>query len=228
MDNHQTNKGWIFFEVVLLLVALWFVLFLPAWTIDFYQAWMFWLPFSAAILYITIYFLKKNPKLISSRIKGGPIFEKEKKQKIIQLFSNIFWFLLFITPGIDHRFHWSNVPPHLVVIGDISVFLGLTIIFLALKENLFASGIIEKNKEQKVIMTGPYQIVRHPMYTGGLFLESCIPLALGSYWALLFSFLLFVKMIIRLFYEEKFLKENLPCYKKYCEKTPYRLIPYFW
>jgi protein-S-isoprenylcysteine O-methyltransferase Ste14 len=219
------NKA--FLGIVYLLVLLWLELFLPAWTLYFFQAWVFWLIYSISIIVITLYLIKKDIKLLETRMKASPLAEKEKSQKIIQIFGNIFWIFLVIVPGIDHRYHWSNVPFYLVIIGDIFVLLGFIIIFLSLKENSFASNIIEIDREQKVITTGLYRIIRHPMYLGGLLLLFT-PLALGSYWALSFSLLLCIKIVIRISYEEKFLLKNLPGYKEYCETTIHRLIPFIW
>jgi len=221
-------KSKAFLELVFLLVLLWLGLFLPAGTLDFFQAWAFWLIFSTSTIIITLYLLKKDIKLLETRIKISPLAEKEKSQKIIQIFSSIFWIFLYIVPGIDHRYHWSNVPLYLVIAGDICVLLGLIIIFLVFKENSFASSIIETDREQKVVTTGPYRIVRHPMNTGGLLLVLFTPLALGSYWALFFTLLLCIKIVIRLLYEEKYLMKNLPGYKEYYEKTRHRLIPFIW
>ena len=221
-------KGKAFLGLVFLLVLLWLGLFLPAWSLSFWQAWAFWFIFSISTIIVTVYLLKNDIKLLETRTKVGPTSEKEKSQKIIQFFASIFFISLAIEPGFDYRYHWSNVPLYLVLTGDIFVLLGFIIIFFVFKENSYASGIIEKDQEQKVITTGPYRIVRHPMYTGGVLLLISTPLALGSYWALLISFFLSVVIVIRLFYEEKFLMKNLPGYKDYCEKTRHRLIPFIW
>jgi protein-S-isoprenylcysteine O-methyltransferase Ste14 len=208
-SSNRKIKGKAFLGLVFLLVLLWFGLFLPAESLYFWQAWVFWLIFSSSTILVTVYLLKKDLKLLETRTKAGPVSETEKSQKIIQFFASIFFISLVIVPGFDHRYQWSNIPLALVVLGDIFVLLAFIIIFLVFRENSYASGIIETDREQKVITTGPYRIVRHPMYTGGLLLLLFSPLALGSYWALLFSVLLFVVIVFRLFYEEKFLKKNL-------------------
>ena len=228
---NATNRemgGKAFLGLVFLLVFLWLGLFVPAWSLYFWQAWSFWLIFSISTIFVTFYLLKKDLRLLETRTKAGPIAEAETSQKIIQMFASIFFIALVIVPGFDHRYHWSDVPVFLVVIGDIFVLLGFIIVFLVFRQNSFASGVIETEREQKVISTGPYRIVRHPMYAGGLLLLFSAPFALGSYWALPFTLLLFVVIVVRLLYEEKFLIQKLPGYKEYCEKTRYRLIPWIW
>jgi protein-S-isoprenylcysteine O-methyltransferase Ste14 len=227
-SSNRKIKGKAFLGLVFLLVLLWIGLFLPAWSLYFWQAWVFWFIFSSSTILVTVYLLKKDMKLLETRTKAGPSSEKEKSQQIIQIFASIFFISLIVVPGFDHRYQWSYVPLVLVVLGDVFVLLGFIIVFLVFKENSYASGIIETDRGQKVITTGPYRIVRHPMYTGGLLLLFFAPLALGSYWALLFSVLLFVVIVFRLLYEEKFLIKNLPGYKEYCEKTRYRLVPLIW
>jgi protein-S-isoprenylcysteine O-methyltransferase Ste14 len=226
-NNRQTKRK-AFAGLLFLLVLLWFGLFLPAWSLYFWQAWMFWLIFSVSTILVTFYLLKKDLKLLEARTKAGPTSELEVSQKIIQLFASIFFISLVLVPGFDHRYQWSNVPVVLVITGDVLVLLGFIIVFLAFKQNSYASGIIETDTAQKVITTGPYRIIRHPMYAGGLLLLFFAPLALGSYWALLFSLLLFIVIVLRILYEEKFLIQHLSGYKEYCEKTPYRLIPWIW
>ena len=214
--------------LVNLLVLLGIALFLPAGSLRFWQAWIFLLVFSAAVLVITLYFMKRDPQLIESRLRGGPTAEKEKSQKVIQSFASMFFIILFVVPGFDHRFRWSDVPPLLVILGDIFVALGFLIVFLVFKSNSFTSAIIEVNRGQGVISTGPYRIVRHPMYAGALLMCLFTPLALGSYWGLLSVPPMFFVISWRLVNEEKFLTRNLPRYDEYRKKTRFRLIPFVW
>ena len=179
--SNREIKGKAFLGLVFLLVVLWLGLFLPAWSVYFWQAWVFWLLFSISTITITVYLVKKDMKLLENRTKAGPTAETEKSQKIIQIFASVFFISLVIAPGLDHRYHWSIVPVFLVIIGDVFVLLAFLLIFFVFKENSYASGIIETDREQKVISTGPYRIVRHPMYSGGLLLLFSMPLALGSY-----------------------------------------------
>ena len=198
-----------------LIIALAASLFLPAWTLDYWQAWIFLAVFSMSVLAITRYLMKNDPKLLERRIHSGSRAEKERSQKRIQFFGAIAFIALFILPGLDHRFGWSTMPPYLVAAGDVLVTLGFLIIFLVFKENTFTSAIIEVSTEQEVISTGPYALVRHPMYAGALVMLFGVPLALGSWWGLLtFAPITFV-IVWRLIDEENFLAKNLPGYSEY-------------
>ncbi len=216
------------FGFVQLIVMLGLFLFAPAWSFNFWQAWVYLIIFVVSTAVITIYLWKKDPKLLERRVKAGPEAEKEKTQKIIQLFASICFFALLVIPAFDHRSRWSNVPLYIVIVGDVLVALGFFLVFLVFKENTFAAATIEVFPDQKVITTGPYSMVRHPMYTGGLIMLSGTPLALGSWWGLLILVPLTLIIVWRLLDEEKFLYKNLPGYKEYCQKTRYRLIPLIW
>ena len=211
-----------------LLISLAASLFLPAWTLYYWQAWIFLGVFSVSVLAITIYLIKKDPKLLERRINAGPGAEKEKSQKIIQFLASIAFIAVLVFPAIDHRFGWSTVPPYAVAAGDILVALGLLVIFFVFKENTFTSAIIEVGTEQKIISTGPYAFVRHPMYTGGLIMLLGVPLALGSWWGLFTIIPITLVIIWRLLDEEKFLAKNLSGYSEYQNKVRYRLLPFIW
>jgi protein-S-isoprenylcysteine O-methyltransferase Ste14 len=180
------------------------------------------------VLAITIYLIKKDPKLLERRINAGPGAEKEKSQKIIQFLAAIAFIAVIVFPAIDHRFAWSTVLPYAVAAGDILVALGLLVIFFVFKENTFTSAIIEVGTEQKIISTGPYAFVRHPMYTGGLIMLLGVPLALGSWWGLFTIIPITLVIIWRLLDEEKFLAKNLSGYSEYQNKVRYRLLPFIW
>lgn len=210
------------------IIMLGICLFGPAWSFNFWQAWVYSIIFVVSSAIITIYLWKKDPKLLERRVEAGPGAEKEKTQKIIQLLASMSFFALLIISSFDHRFGWSNVPLHIVVAGDILVVLGYFLTFLVFRENPFAAATIQVSADQKVISTGPYSIVRHPMYVGGLIMFSGTPLALGSWWGLLILIPITLIIIWRLLDEEKFLSENLPGYKEYCQKVRYRLIPLLW
>ncbi|MGH7203496.1 MAG: methyltransferase family protein [Candidatus Levyibacteriota bacterium] len=210
------------------IIALGLFLFLPAWTVFFWQAWVYWFSFSIAIVLITLYFIKHDPKLIERRLNVGPGAEKEKNQKLIQTITSVLFILLLITPGIEHHFSKLTISPFFVWLGNLFVLVGFYIIFLVFKENSYTSSIIETDKSQKVITTGPYKRVRHPMYLGALVLFLATPFALGSYMAFIFVLLMIIMLGIRLLDEEKYLKKHLKGYTDYCHKTRYHLIPYIW
>jgi protein-S-isoprenylcysteine O-methyltransferase Ste14 len=211
-----------------LVLVLWVVLFLPSWSLDYWQGWVYWVIFSSSVSAIAVYFLRSDPILIENRLKAGPAAEKEANQNLIQALLGIFFILLFVISALDHRFRWSNVLPLLSIAGDVLVVLGLLTIFLVFKENSYASGIIEVGEGQKVVSTGPYGVVRHPMYAGASLMLLFTPLALGSWWGLGAVLPMFPVLVVRLVEEEKFLAKNLPGYGQYTQKTRYRLIPFVW
>jgi protein-S-isoprenylcysteine O-methyltransferase Ste14 len=203
-------------------------LFLPAWTLDYWQAWVYLFVFSGSCAIVTLYFLKHDTELIKRRVKAGPTAEREKTQKVIQSLANVAFILGILLPGLDHRFQWSQVPFSLVLASDIFVLLGFIAVFFVFKENTYTSAIVEVDPDQKVISTGPYRLVRHPMYAGALVMFLFTPVALGSFWGVLGTIPLIVLIIFRLLDEEKFLAEHLSGYKEYCNTTRYRLIPRIW
>ena len=224
--KNLTAKSFVGLAQLLLIVAV--LLFLPAWTFHYWQAWIFLLVFGISVFVITLYFLRVDPRLIESRLKAGPAAEQQRSQKIIQALASIFFILPFMISSLDHRFRWSNVPLYLVILGDILVALGLLFVFFVFRENTFTSATIELRDEQRVISSGPYALVRHPMYAGAFLMLLGIPLALGSWWAFIPVFLLFAAIIWRLIEEEKFLAKNLSGYASYRQKVRYRLIPFVW
>jgi len=211
-----------------LLIVIAVTLFLPAWTFNYWQAWVFLIVFGASVFAITLYLMKKDPKLLERRVNAGPSAEKEKTQKVIQVIASIVFIGIFILSVLDHRFRWSSVPDTVAILGDIFVAFGLLIVFFVFKENTFTSATIEVDAEQKVISTGPYSMVRHPMYIGAFMMLFGIPIALGSWYGLFAIIPMVIAIIWRLLDEEKFLAKNLPGYPEYQKKITYRLIPYIW
>ena len=225
MDQSGSLRRRTFVGLAQFLVALGAMLFLSAWSLRYWEGWVFWFEFSMLVTLITIYFLYKDPALIERRLTAGPLAEKQKRQKIIQWFANFFFVALIIFPGIDRHFGWSHLSLRLIVLGDTLVALGLTVVFFVFRENSYTSSVIEVGKEQTVISTGPYHLVRHPMYAGAILLILGIPLALGSWWGLLLCIPMVAVMIWRLIDEENYLSKNLAGYIDYCAMTRYRLVP---
>lgn len=211
-----------------LLVVMGAVLFVSAWTFNYWQAWVFLSVFGLSSLAVTVYLMKNDPKLLERRMHGGPTAEKELSQKIIMSAASIGFAAILIVPALDHRWHWSAVPPYAVIAGNILIVLGWTIILFVFRENTFTSATIEVVADQRVVSTGPYAVVRHPMYSGSLLYFLGIPIALGSWWGLLVGILMMPVFVLRLFDEEKLLARNLPGYSEYMDRVKYRLVPFVW
>ena len=180
------------------------------------------------MLAITLYLIKKDPELLARRVNAGPDAEKERSQKIIQFLASIAFMMIFILSAIDHRHRWSVVPVFLVGVGDLLLALGLMIVLFVFRANSFASATIEVGTEQTLVSTGPYALVRHPMYLGAFILLVGTSIALGSWWGLPAVIPIMVAIIWRLLDEEVFLEKNLPGYLTYRKKVRYRLLPFVW
>lgn len=200
-------------------------LFLPAGSIYYWNAWIFnFVTFVPLILFV-IYMFHKDPKLLERRLNYK---EREKEQKILQLLGIVEFLALFLLPGFDFRYHWSFVPLLIVILSNIGYFLGYLFIIRVFIENSYASRIIQVEKNQKVISTGPYAYIRHPMYLGVLIMYFFMPIALGSFYALIAFIFLPVHIIQRIRNEEKVLEKELPGYDEYKEKVKFKLIPKIW
>ena len=208
--------------------ALGIVLFLPAWTLAYWQAWLFIVVFMTSVNAIGIYLTLKDPALLERRKKIGPAAEQSTAQKIIISLAIVGNLALLVFCALDHRFGWSPVPPSVSVAGDVLVALGLLINLLVFRENSYGGSTIEVVEGQQVISTGLYARVRHPMYVGVLVMISGVPLALDSWWGLAILALVTPVLIWRILDEEKFLKHNLPGYRAYTQKVRYRIVPYLW
>ena len=214
--------------LVVLAVVMGLLLFIPAGTVHYWQAWVYLSIFTGASLLITLYLMKKDPALLERRMSGGPTAEKRPAQKFIMLFTSLGFIALLVVPGLDHRFGWSAVPLGVVVVGDVLVAVGFYLISLVYRENTYTSATIEVAKDQKVISTGPYAIVRHPMYASASLYLLGTPLALGSYWGSAPIAVVMPFLIWRLVDEERFLAKNLPGYTEYQKQVRYRLVPLVW
>ncbi len=154
--------------------------------------------------------------------------EKEAEQQLIVKLASIAILLVYLLPGFDHRFHWSSVPIWLVVIADVLVFSGYAFMVLVMRENPYAGRTVEVEPDQTVVTTGPYAVVRHPMYLGVLLLYVFSPLALGSYWSMIPALLLMGLLIARITSEERVLLKELNGYGEYTEWVRWRIIPGIW
>jgi protein-S-isoprenylcysteine O-methyltransferase Ste14 len=204
------------------------LLFGTAGTTQYWQAWVYVSIFVGASVLTTLYLMKKDRALLARRMRGGPMFEKEGTQRIIMVFTSLGFIALLVVPALDHRFGWSNVPSGAVVLGDILVAIGFYFIFLVYRENTFTAATIEVATGQKVITTGPYAVVRHPMYASGWLYVFGTPLALGSYWGFLALAVMMPFLLWRLLDEERILTRDLPGYAEYRQRVRYRLVPRVW
>ena len=201
------------------------VLFIPAGTLAYWEAWLYLAVILIPFAFVVVYLFRHSPELLARRMHTR---EKETTQSRVIWLSLFYFLLIFILPGLDHRFGWSDVPMWLVLAADGIVLAGYGIIVLVFRENRYASRVVEVAQGQQVIDTGPYAVVRHPMYVGTLLMYFLTPLALGSYWALLPATLILPLLIVRIRNEETVLTRDLVGYAAYMQRTRYRLVPYIW
>jgi protein-S-isoprenylcysteine O-methyltransferase Ste14 len=192
----------------------------------YWRGWLFWIVFSLCSLSVTIYFLQHNPALVERRLRARA--EKETSQQIIRLVLSVVMIPLFVLPALGDRFGWSQLPASVAVVADAVVVLGFAIIFLTFKANSHAAAIIDVAPDQRVVSTGPYAMVRHPMYLGAALLLLATPFALGSVWAIIFAVIAVCALVWRLLEEERYLSQHLPGYDDYRQVTRYRLVPWVW
>ena len=210
-------------------VAFLAVIFIPAGTIDYWQGWAFAGTLLVSSLLVTIYMALHERELLESRLRMGPTAEKTSAQKVITTVGFAVFVAALVFTVLDHRLGWSGrVPAYLSILGDGLAALGIYIYFLVLKENRYAASTITVVKDQSVVSTGPYAVVRHPMYSGALLVFLGMPFALGSWWGLLLTPLFFGWFAWRLSNEEQFLRAHLPGYDEYMRNVRYRLIPRLW
>ena len=204
------------------------LLFGTAGTTQYWQAWVYVSIFLGASVLTTVYLMKKDRALLARRMRGGPMFEKEGTQRIIMVFTSLGFIVLLVVPALDHRFGWSAVPVWAVVLGDVLVAIGFYLIFRVYRENSFTAATIEVAPGQEVIATGPYAIVRHPMYASGSLYIVGTPLALGSYWGFVALAAMMPFLLWRLLDEERILSRDLPGYTEYRQRVRHRLVPMVW
>ena len=201
------------------------LLFLPAWTLNYWQAWLYLAVFMVSVAAIVVYLVINDPALLARRMNNA---EKDQSQKVIHFLVNLVFVAAMVVPALDHRFGWSAVPTYVVLLGDGLVAVGMLLIFFVFRENTFTASTVQVAADQKVVSTGLYALVRHPMYVGGLIFVLGIPLALGSWWGLVTFIPLTLLIVWRILDEERFLVENLSGYGDYRSKVKCRLIPFVW
>lgn len=217
-----------FVSLAALLLVMAALLFPLAGSLGYWQAWVFLAVYGASTTAIILYLAKSDRALLDRRMKGGPFAEKGATQKIVMTIASLGFIGLLVIPALDQRYHGSAVPVPFVILGDLLILLGLWFVYLVFKVNTYTASTIQLARGQKVITTGPYALLRHPMYGGSLFYVVGIPIALGSWWGLTAIAFMLPALIWRLLDEEQFLRKNLKGYSNYCRKVRYRLIPGVW
>jgi protein-S-isoprenylcysteine O-methyltransferase Ste14 len=211
--------GMVFFGVLL---------FWPAGTFNYWQAWVFIAIFTAVSSGPTMYWGLRKPEVLRRRMHAGPIAETRTVQKIATVGTIAMVVAMVVVSALDHRFGWSQVPTPIVVAGDVLVAVGLGMATMAVNQNSFAAATIRVEADQPVISTGLYGVVRHPMYTGALIMMLGMPLALDSYWGLVTLAPGVAMLALRIVDEEKMLRQELAGYDEYTQQVHYRLVPGVW
>jgi protein-S-isoprenylcysteine O-methyltransferase Ste14 len=204
------------------------LLFWPAGTFDYWQAWVFIAVFVVGTMVPTVYLAVKYPDAFRRRTHSGPFAETRLAQKFINVGIIATVVAAGVVSALDHRFGWSTVPTAVVVIGNVAVLAGLAAAELVVIQNNYAAATITVEAEQPVVSTGLYGVVRHPMYVGALIMMAGMPLALASYWGLLTIVPGVLVFAARITDEEKALRQDLDGYSEYAEKVHYRLVPGVW
>jgi protein-S-isoprenylcysteine O-methyltransferase Ste14 len=215
-------------QSVIALLAFGVLLFVPAGTLHYWQAWVFLAVFTIASVYAAVYLVWKNPAVVERRMRAGPKAETRPVQKVVTSAISILFIAVLVFSAVDHRFGWSPVPPAVSLIGDALVAIGLGIAIFTVSQNSFAAANITVEKSQTVTSTGLYAIVRHPMYMGASIMFAGIPLALGSRWGLAVIVPVVIVFAVRIADEEKLLNEELQGYRDYAGKVHHRLVPFVW
>lgn len=210
------------------LIAFGAVLFIPAGTLNYWQAWLFIAVFTITGAGPTIYWGRKRPEVLQRRMSAGPRHESRPAQKVIVVAIQAWFFATLVLSALDHRFGWSTVPIPVVLLGNALVVVGLGMSMLVVQQNSFAAATITIEAEQRVVSTGLYGLVRHPMYLGSLIMAAGIPLALDSFWGLLLLIPGVVVLGFRILDEEKALRQELDGYDEYTHQVRHRLVPGIW
>lgn len=212
-------------RLVLGILIIGAILFWPAGTLDYWQAWAWLATLFIPMVISLVYLVKRDPALLERRTRTN---ETRAKQKWIIAASSIYFLIIFLLPGFDKRYGWSNMPFWLPLAADLLVLAAYILYIVVLRANSYASRVIEVEQNQQTITTGPYALVRHPMYLAMILMMVATPLALGSYWAFIPSLALIPLLAVRAKNEEELLIQDLPGYREYTQKVRYRLFPGVW
>ena len=201
------------------------LLVLPAGTVAYWEAWTFQAILLIPMMLTMVYLMARDPELLERRMRTG---EKDPAQRRIVALAAVLLLTMVLIPGFDRRFGWSHVAVPIVLLGHFLVLVGYGLFIRVLRENRSASRIIEVESGQRVVATGPYAIVRHPMYAAITVMGLATPVALGSWWAGIPALMLVAVLAARIQNEERLLANELTGYREYMRTTSYRLIPGVW
>lgn len=204
------------------------LLFAPAGTFDYWQAWVFLAVFAVAAVVAGIFMRIYDPAVMQRRLRGGPVAETRPVQKIVMVGLWLSLAAMLALSAIDHRLGWSSVPMTVSLAGDVLVVSGLGVSMLVVVQNSYAAATITVEPGQQLVTTGLYGLVRHPMYAASTIMIGGTPLALGSYWGLAMLVPCLVALVVRTVDEEAMLEQELQGYHEYTQKVRYRLVPYVW
>ena len=207
------------------LIAIALLLFLPAGTLNYFNGWLFIALLFVPMLVAGIVMFVKSPELLKRRLNAK---EEENEQKIVLLISGIMFLAAFVIAGLNFRFGWFHLPQTVIIIASIIFLLSYIMYGEVLRENMYLSRTVEVSENQKVIDSGLYGIVRHPMYTSTIFLFLSMSLILDSIFSFVIMLIYPAIIIFRIKNEEEVLENELEGYGKYKEKVKYRLIPNIW
>ena len=201
------------------------MLFWPAGTFRYWPGWLFLASLFVPMMVMTVYFLRRDPKLLERRLKTR---EQQTTQKWAIAVFGVVAYGSLILAGFDFRYGWSQLPGAVVIVANLIIVLGFAMFFWVLQTNRYAARTVEVEAEQELIDSGPYAIVRHPMYTAVTPIMLMLPLALGSLWALPPMVLVLPVLVVRIRNEEQVLRDELPGYPEYCQRVRWRLGPGLW
>jgi protein-S-isoprenylcysteine O-methyltransferase Ste14 len=218
----------VFASLAALIVVMSALIFIPAGTLEYWQAWLFLTGYFAASAIVSLWLMRHDPALLERRMRGGPFAEGEASQKIIMTVVSIGFIALLVVPGLDRRYGWSEMPGAVAILGDALLLLGWSGIFSVFRTNSYAAATIQVASDQRVISTGPYSVVRHPMYAAALLMFLGIPISLGSWPGLFVLLAVLPALAWRLVDEERLLLRDLDGYADYQRKVRWRLVPFVW
>ena len=220
--------GKVLISAVLGLIAFGLLLFVPAGTLHYWQAWVFLAVFAVSTWVPSIYLMRTNPAALDRRLRAGPMAETRTLQRVVITGLFTCFPAMFVLSALDHRFGWSTVPTAVCLLGAALVATGLSLAMLVIIQNGYAAANVTVESGQTLVTTGLYGLVRHPMYTGNVIMMVGTPLALGSYWGLVFVLPGVALLVARIRDEEQLLTDELSGYREYTERTRYRLVPAIW